>query len=381
MANPLSTGVVDFHRRKLGGLFGLNRLNVPDISIPVAEMIRDNPALRLPMVEPHYLYGIEVEVERVRIPDNAILNWNITEDGSLRDHGYEFVSKPTHAEYIPAILHKLFNSLRPGYTFSPRCSTHIHMNVRDINIGSLYNLVLVYQLFERALFKWVGHNRDKNIFCVPLYECELPNIIRSMFEENPVTYVSMWSKYTAMNLLPITNYGTVEFRHLEGTNDIRRILSWVNMLSSMKRYAQRNNLETIRQNIFELNTTSHYLQMTEEVFGIDLARELVHASGEEQFCLDMSRCVSEIKKAWLASKRAVAPRPDRIPIPRDINDGNLDPERLQRIWATTATARAEGTTTRRTILRPPPMNPAAEITLDHIFDDIEIDDEEREGEF
>ena len=240
-----------------------------------------------PLVEKATYIGLECEIENVNLSRRSPY-WTITKDGSLRNGGLEFVSHPIKVTRVEQALHELFNSyLYPGFTYSDRTSVHIHMNVRTLTVSQLQTLVLTYMVFEKALFKWVGNDRDKNIYCVPLYDIVLTEGLVTNLEN---IRGFGWMKYTALNLRPILDKGSIEFRHLYGTNDTKTIITWINFLLCLKKYALRNKPEYIKERIYELNTTSEYMAFLREVFD-DQADHLVYP----ELLKDMSSCITNIK--------------------------------------------------------------------------------------
>ena len=223
---------------------------------------------KIPVVTPAYLFGLELEIENVKAEPYAhyASYWTITADNSLRNNGVEFVSCPLRMSQIEKALRQLNYKMNPDIDFSPRTSTHVHMNVRDLTISEIQALVLVYTTIEEVLFKWVGHNRDNNIFCIKITDTEYINLMKSL-HENFDSCISNWNKYTALNLHPIADKGTVEFRHLYGTNDIPTILAWVNMLACIKNYVKTYPLNTIMNIICDLNSNSQYEIFLFNIFG------------------------------------------------------------------------------------------------------------------
>ena len=107
--------------------------------------------------------GLELEIEN--IPPRFIIDnpyWTVHRDGSLRNNGLEFVTPPIKISRIEQALTVLFNQLQQGYTYGERTSVHVHVNVRTMTLKQLELFVLTYMIFEKALFNWVGHNRDIN---------------------------------------------------------------------------------------------------------------------------------------------------------------------------------------------------------------------------
>lgn len=225
------------------------------------------------MLDPGTLFGVEVEVEGLEnfpplTPVNSL--WSVTDDGSLRNYGREFISLPIRAKYMESALAILFEALsRYNYDFSPRCSVHVHMNARTLTPKQLKAFVLVYSVVEDLLFDFVGGVRYKNIHCVPLSRTHLLSHLHTNWED-PNNFVTIpWHKYTALNLCPIVgiNKGTVEFRHMPGTDNVKHILDWINLISCLKLYVLKNSYEFITSEILSLNTKSYYREFVCSVFG------------------------------------------------------------------------------------------------------------------
>lgn len=194
------------------------------------------------------LIGIEVEVENQghRRPSNAV--WQITDDGSLRNSGVEFISRPIPAMYAPAALKHLFHGdMDQEYCFSPRTSVHVHLNMQDVQTEKVIDMLLVYCLFEKTLFRYVGRGRWRNIYCTPITESNLLGGIAERGIRAP------WEKYTGFNLLPLAQKGTVEFRHMHGTIDVKKLCVWIDLITRLKAYVLANDTKDIRRTIINFN--------------------------------------------------------------------------------------------------------------------------------
>jgi hypothetical protein len=276
-------------------MVSLPRLKVFDAELSAYE--EANPYMNaFPVVDKNTYLGIEVEVENVQTYRRASPYWTVKEDGSLRNHGREFVTPPIRAWRVEHALYKLFNNeLNSDIDFSERTSIHVHMNIRTLTIKQLEALVLTYIVFEKVLFNYVGEDRYNNIFCVPIVETDIGYSFRDLISQsNPNT---AWQKYTALNLLPIMQLGTIEFRHLGGTSDIETLMTWINMLLSLKKFALQKDPEYIWNRIQTLNTTSEYRIFGEEVFG-NLIQDLWNLDYNE----NMSECITYIKQFCLKNE-------------------------------------------------------------------------------
>jgi hypothetical protein len=152
------------------------------------------------------------------------------QDLSLRNHGFEYVSKPQPSKQFLENFKGLHKTLQLGPdAFSPRTSTHVHVNVSSLTVEETRTLVLLYALYEECFFMMVKPERRDNIHCVPLTETHLPAIYKTELTK----YVQKWSKYTALNLLRIPDLGTIEFRHMHGTNDAEEMKQWLDVLNNL----------------------------------------------------------------------------------------------------------------------------------------------------
>ena len=212
------------------------------------ETIRQKFQLLSPITEKAFFAGMECEVEAVEDYRGQGLNahgWNITEDGSLRNNGREFIS-------TPMVLDKLLQAFQLLHTkdpsvdrknqylflgdnpFSERTSIHVHVNCLDLTLDQVKAITMWYALFEPYFFKMVKPEREHNIHCVQLNQTSLPEHYKRPF----VSMVNKWSKYTALNLLPLKELGTIEFRHHHGTADFEEVSRWLNTIKNLWTYGK-----------------------------------------------------------------------------------------------------------------------------------------------
>ena len=242
------------------------------LQVPVA--VKNSKAIPIRCPDPSLLYGVELEIEG--IPGNPealyVPGMRGERDNSLREnaHGvpWEFITKPATYSVLVTMLEQFFSkaNLTLQKNYSERCSVHIHANVLDFTTEQLKSLCLLYQVFERLLYAFAGNDRDKNIFCVPWSQTQLTHAIIDSLTPEGIPNLRNWQKYTGMNLIPVTTQGTVEFRHLPGTPDVKRILDWAALLGCLFAYARTVPYEQIKSRIIEINTTSAYAGTLNDVF-------------------------------------------------------------------------------------------------------------------
>lgn len=234
---------------------------------------------------PNQLVGVEIETENIPTAHGAVWFeknlrpiWMVKEDGSLRGHAYEFISKPAGIGILIPELAQFFKTTK--YTdernYTDRCSVHVHTNVQDFTPHQLATLCLVYSVVEEVLFEFVNHFkvddpkgkwRDTNLYCVPWNQCRMNhNIVTNMFSDINYTFRN-WQKYTALNLIPVRGLGTVEWRHMHGTADMDKLTLWLNLIGCVMKYAKERPFEDVVKTIKTLNDTSAYRQFFTDTLG------------------------------------------------------------------------------------------------------------------
>lgn len=228
--------------------------------------------------------GIEVEVEGIRTTGSVLIEqehgialWSNIEDGSLRNNGREYVSLPVSGDMVEFSLATLHTELTRNpscnrHEFSHRTSVHIHVDMSDMTTENIATLLITYLFVEPFLYNYAGGDRDVNIFTVPLNDCHgyIEDISKYLSNFNVPDYlfslVRRWDKYTGMNLLPLLEKNTIEFRHMRGNIDVNRLLSWIDSLLQLKAFAKDNNYKDILNIISEVNTTSEYNGFVRRIF-------------------------------------------------------------------------------------------------------------------
>jgi len=234
------------------------------------------------------LVGIELEIEE--FPEYVEQDFGgitFTNDGSLRNHGIEAITKPIAINQVSKFLNAFFKRFEiTDRNYSERCSTHVHFNAQDLTLEQLNSICLVYQTVERLLFNFVGNDRGNNIFCVPWHQSGLTFNIVNKLSINLFENSRRWQKYSALNLIPLAVQGTLEFRHLHGTCDVKVIAQWINLIASIFDYCIKTPLEQVKIEIIQMNAVSNYREWLYNVFKnqadafhMDAAAEISLAKG------------------------------------------------------------------------------------------------------
>lgn len=298
------------------------------------------------IADPNTHIGIEIEVENLNdngsnkqfeFLDNWHAFWRQDSDDSLRNNGAEFISTPLKGNAIPTaltLMHDYLNFYHQKHKFTSRTSVHVHVNCRHMETKHFLNLLLLYLVVEPIFYYYADLGseikRSENNYCVPIdaskFNLDLPKIIREFLVldgknvKNALNLVlSFWRKYNGLNLLPLKNLGTIEFRHMHGTSNPIELMNWINMILNLKKYAEKITLEQLKQEVFELNTNSSYLSFTQRVLGpsVQLPFELLHTELEES-----STSLKTVLSFWeLRGKFAV--RPEKLKQSRLFNHYNF----------------------------------------------------------
>jgi len=219
-----------------------------------------------------FIAGAELEIEVVRdfqgswLQDHGIC---VENDGSLRSGGKEFLLPPSTSSDLKQLFKDIYEHLELGREcHSFRTSTHVHVNCLWMTEVQVRDLLLLYAIFEPIFFAYVGQERKENIHCMPLQSTHMPNYYGLQMRH----IHQKWHKYTALNVLPLNELGTVEFRHLYGTKDHKVFSQWLDMLELLWTTAlsidglSRTNLidlSMLREIERKLLTPSFYVQTKE----------------------------------------------------------------------------------------------------------------------
>lgn len=190
--------------------------------------------------------GIEIELEgnaNGRWP--TVEGWELKPDGSLRD-GMEYVfDGPQSGDNALGSINDLDQAMatfKPEPTF--RCSTHIHVDVRDLTWEQYERLVLLYMIYEDVLFDHAQAYRRQSNFCIPFMANDwlAEKFGREVIGRADVNHKFMgaqhWPKYSALNLQTTSSFGTVEFRGMHAVFTRDELLALAQRMLHIKRFAK-----------------------------------------------------------------------------------------------------------------------------------------------
>lgn len=189
--------------------------------------------------------GVEVELENIRSRMPASRYWEVKSDGSLRNSGAEFVFRePLGGKdlYDACInLDSMLYDKNPDPSW--RCSVHVHIDVRDLTPSQVKKFILVYATLERILFDASGWQRYRNNFCCALgfaqQQVETLSRLWTLPDNRLLQrLVESWSKYSAINLIPMRTFGSIEIRISEAKWKKGQLIRHCNRMLAIKEIAK-----------------------------------------------------------------------------------------------------------------------------------------------
>lgn len=208
-------------------------------------------------VIPNCLIGLEYEWEGCgnfnwETPvGRAVMPWFSNHaDGSLRNGGIEFVLKePLFGENLLAAVTAMDDLGRVAkFQSSYRTSMHVHLDMEGttfphapLAMGALYAVV------EPLLYRFVGQRRDYCNYCLPWHHSEqhfetfldqLAGYARPGNAKITAEKLRRMKilKYAGLNYFSLGDFGTVEFRQAPVGMSRAKVIQWLNIIMSLKKY-------------------------------------------------------------------------------------------------------------------------------------------------
>ena len=163
------------------------------------------------------------------------------EDGSLRD-GIEIVSNPlTPRELADFAEWYTKFAQRVPLRLSPRCSTHIHVNVQDMTYEQFCSFLWLSVAIEPALMSLCSDLRQNNTYTVPVYKSanlasawsDILYSLTSGRRESGMAALRNAPKYAAIGGFRLRDYGTLEFRMFDAAPNGEVLMQYAQILESI----------------------------------------------------------------------------------------------------------------------------------------------------
>lgn len=205
--------------------------------------------------------GIEIEVEGFDLPAEMGSYWSVHNDGSLRapDGGtaLEYVlSRPVKIDAVDkslALFSKHMVTAKARSIDSPRTSVHVHFNYSQRTFQSIFTVACAHTIIEDLLVHYAGNDRVGNMFCLRAKDAEqwVEALCTAISNDS---YQSLTRqddlRYSALNLTALRKFGSIEFRALRGTTDVKVISDWVHLLHTFL-----TNVDKLYQNPQQIITS------------------------------------------------------------------------------------------------------------------------------
>ena len=182
------------------------------------------------------MYGIEVEFEGPNMKSVMSGAWNTSRDGSLRGDSAEFILNTPldKTQAIEAFSQLITDMGEAEATFIPslRTSIHVHVNMLPLTKEQIVSFIYLSFLVEESLVHYSGNSRTGNRFCLRLRDAEerVDVFLKFISKAGWGVISTDQNKYSAINIAPVTKYGSVEFRSLRATTDISILTNWLTAL-------------------------------------------------------------------------------------------------------------------------------------------------------
>lgn len=194
------------------------------------------------------VFGLEVELEGKNIvgaPDNVMEYWDQHNDNSLRklnpgDQCIEYVSRvPYDLKQTEISLNNLFKFLNapPAKVYdSYRTSIHVHLNFGLETFRTVYNFMTLSLILDELLVSQNGEHRIGNNFCLRAKDAigQVVSLAQSVEHGKDFFMIVPHERYSSINFASLMKFGSIEFRSLECTTQLGRVMHWINTLNHMK---------------------------------------------------------------------------------------------------------------------------------------------------
>lgn len=232
-------------------------------------------------------------------------------DGSLRDSGIEFVLRePLFGEELLVAIRAMDDVARAlRFKSSYRTSMHVHLDMeRATYPDQVLSVAVLYAIAEPFLYKFVGQSRDMCNYCLPWYRHDqhfgvfLKGVKETLGADGGTVTERLRRnkeyKYSGLNFFSLGDYGTLEFRQAPVGMDATKVVEWINIIQSLKKFAIGNQrpFDQILGRAF----ASNYAEFLSLVFE-DQYRNLVRYTPrpEEAFHLGLKTASSFVASANL----------------------------------------------------------------------------------
>lgn len=228
------------------------------------------------------LLGIELELENVANMQN-LPYWELKADNSLRN-GVEYVfDRPYAGPSVEEALATFYNA-KLVFENSARTSTHIHVNVQDMELEAFRTMIVMVYMLEDAIFNVIEAERKWAGYCMPLSEMSnvrLRNVLAAPWPDQSnkvlaaIAPAKNQERYYGLNISAARKYGSLEFRYFPGGPSRTELEEWLDLVVAFKKAA--NKIGTPVGLIDALNRPEDVVKFLEENFPDYWVRRLLNS--------------------------------------------------------------------------------------------------------
>jgi hypothetical protein len=172
------------------------------------------------------------------LTEQTARHWVATKDGSLRGDNFEYITsgpiKVAEVEPMLVGLWEQFEKAGSKLQLSNRCSTHVHLNFSMFSPKPITSMIALWSMVEEVATNWCGDQRVSNPFCLRVKD-SLATV--EQWTEHLEGRAPEWGqglKYNSMNLKPLWDRGSIEFRCLRGAENPDMVIQWVKFLWALR---------------------------------------------------------------------------------------------------------------------------------------------------
>lgn len=208
------------------------------------ELFKDVSVRPIARLKPD-VFGLEIELEGRGLAMPDISPFTLHTDNSLRTfredaQALEYVfAEPLPYDETIAAIKKLFdylNSEKAEVFDSYRTSIHVHLNFGLETYRTIYNLVTLSIIFDELFVSQNGRHRIGNNFCLRAKDAQnqVNHLVHLISNGHKIWEVNPDSRYSSVNFASLGKFGTVEYRSMECTTNLRRVQHWIDTLQALK---------------------------------------------------------------------------------------------------------------------------------------------------
>lgn len=218
------------------------------------------------------------DISRTKVHGFRLSDYLIAKrDGSLGYNGIEFNTVILSGKEGFEVLHKIVEVFNRNFSVDDRCGLHVHIGTEDYNTEDYQNSYYFYQRFQEHFKYYVSKDRLHNNYCQSLTIRK-----KSDIKSRDSDFLTK-DRYRSVNYKAISEFRTLEFRILEGTLNIEKIVNWIELHIKILNYI-KNNPKMMDKN------TSIY-RLLKKILGKDMFEDFMNRKKYWDYLESDGKCV------------------------------------------------------------------------------------------